>query len=513
MKKSLFAVLTLALLCVANVANAQSSNKPSTPRQMMAQAKAEGYNGMEARAQKTKPEKIRNDSATGTVEVTLDRKDLTYCEGDEAKIFVRSSVDGYLYLISFDCNDNPTLLFPNDWNRDNRISANAQTTYPAADQDFILAICGPNFGKEKIRAYVTREEIKELKGIKYGKDVTDISGVIGKFQKALQERVAVDYESAKPIRVKARPAADEYELTIGECVYYTQKGTSTQSPAKAARRIFIGFGIDLYKDKNIRSLRCCAKDAKAMGKIAVERLGVSTENCIVLTNEEVTLEKVSYIFNNVLPEFTRPGDQVFIYWSGHGDKLASGTTRENDCFLVPYDANVNDPRTMLNEHAFGNWLKDNLQGREIVLILDACHSGGMLLGGGKSLGGAKGQSLADMINGGSNSKSLSEGFVFDFGLETVEKGAKSLGHVGMFAMASSSESQLSWEGSGSVGLSVATHYLIETLKQGDASLTHKDLVGKIRPKVSAYVKKNRPNSDQTVVANDQLEPALKLIAK
>lgn len=144
---------------------------------------------------------------------------------------------------------------------------------------------------------------------------------------------------------------------------------------------------------------------------------------------------------------------------------------------------------------------------------------------GESSDAKKGTSLVELVNGESSdsknlgelvrgdSKAASEGFVFDFGCDSTAALSKSLGHVGMFAMASSSVEQLSWEGSGSIKLSVATHYLIETLKTADSSLTHKDLVPKIRPKVSSYVRKNRPNSDQTVVANDQLTPAVRLIVK
>ncbi len=509
MKKYLIGFLTLAALCVAPYANAQTGSMKGEviSRKMEAAGKNETNRSFGMEAQEATPDKIRSDASTGTVEVAVDRADLTYAEGDLAEITVRSSVGGYLYLVSFDSKEEATLLFPNGWNSDNRISAGDLMTYPAADQNFVLRIVGPNFGQETICAYVTREEIKELKGIKYGKNATDISGVIKDLEKTLQERAAKDYRGAKPICLEERPSADaEPELTIGKCVYYTQasrSGADSRRVSKTGRRIFVGFGVNVYKSKQINPLHCCANDAKAMAEVAVNYWGVDKESCVVLTDEEVTLANVSKVFNEVLPKYTRPGDQVFVYWSGHGDRLASGTTRQNDCFLVPHDADLNDYNTMLNEHAFGNWLKNNLAGRDIILFLDACHSGGMLLGGGKSLGGR--QSLDDLVKG--------KDFVFDFGVGAAQSGSKSLGHVGMFAMASSSAEQLSFEGSRSLGLSVATHYLIETIVNGDSSLTHKDLVDEIRPLVSAYVKKERPGSDQTIVAEDQLNPAVRLIVK
>lgn len=442
------------------------------------------------------PANLSNDASTESVEVMLDREDLIYTSGETAEITVRSSVSGYLYLVCYDVEGNATLLFPNKWNSDNYIQKNKTVTYPSADQNFLLRIVGPPFGKEKICAYVTSKEIEAIKGIELGKDATDITDILSEFSVELKKRVAKDKAGSKGIEVVEK----RRELTVGQCVYHTQPRSSASGKpevsATAPRRIFVGFGINKYDDKRIRDLTCCVADAKAMGEVACERLGVKEKDCLVITDEQVTLASVRRIFTEILPKCTHPGDQIFLYWSGHGDKASSGVTRANDSFLVPSDADVNDRSTMLDEHVFGEWLKNNLHGREIFLFLDACHSGGMLLGGG-------------------NSKSLTRDpdFVFDFGANVSPAASKSLGHVGMFAMASSGEDELSWEGSGSLGLSVATHYLIETLKEGDSSLTHKALVGEIRPLVDKYVKNNRPGATQTVKAYDGVAKPTKLIRR
>lgn len=522
MKKSWFGILALAVFGAACFENGYAQDKLGLREDGRAVArgvvKVQTQNpnyGMEAQA---KPDKIDNDSSTERVEVTLDRADLTYHEGETGEITVRSSVDGYLYLVNFDVQGNATLLFPNEWNQNNRIKAGSVTTYPAKDQNFVLRIVGPTFGEEKVRAFVTREEIDAFKGIKYGENATNVNAVLGKLEKELQERVQKDYQTGtKGFVAEKKNEKREIEVTIGQCVYYTKKGERPVGGpvTKEPRRVFVGFGVNEYLDSRVRRLKCCVADVKAMGDLAGSSLGVAEKDCLVLTDKEVTLAAVREIFTEILPEYTRPGDEIFVYWSGHGDKAASGVTRANDAFLVPCDAKVNDRTTMLGEHEFGLWLKDNLQGRKIVLFLDACHSGGMLLEGGKSLQnssdeGAKG----GLIGRWQGAKTLSDAdFQFDFGVGVGDASAKSLGHVGMFAMASSGEDEVSWEGSGSLGLSVATHFLIETIKKGDSSLSHKDLVKVIRPKVAEYVGKNRRNAKQTVVSYDGVKEPVKLIRK
>ena len=354
-----------------------------------------------------------------------------------------------------------------------------------------------------------------------GKNFTEIDSVLADLGKEIQESVKADFNGAKFV---AEPLEDEPEkrensVTIGHCVYYTKGGERPGKPApasKAPRRIFVGIGINQYKDKSIRNLKCCVADARTMGKVACDYLGVEESNCLILVDGEATLAAIRKIFTDLLPEYTQVGDEIFVYWSGHGDKAASGVTRFNDAFLVPSDANVNDRMTMLGEHTFGNWLQNDLKGRKIILFLDACHSSGMLLGGGKNLRdsddeGSKGGLVDIWKNGakGLTRQSDSE-FVFDFGDSLTSASSKSLGHVGMFAMASSGEDELSWE---SAELSVATYHLVNTLKKGDSSLTHKDLVGIIRPLVEKQVAKERYNAKQTVKAYDGIEKPVKLIRK
>lgn len=485
-------VMTAALaLSVANVGDV-FAQKGSTARTLVAEGtyrmEAEGVEE-QAQAQAS-PADIANDASTESVEVMLDRKDLTYYSRETAKVTVRSSVDGFLYLVSYDVEGNATLLFPNQWNSDNRIEKDKVVTYPSKDQGFLLRIVGPPFGQEKVCAYVTSEEIEAIKGIELGKNFTDITDVLSDFSLELKERVAKDKAGSKGIRPEAKRA----ELAVGQCVYTTRSGVRPGKPevaASAPRRVFVGFGVNKYADGDIANLTCCVNDAKAMGEVACKYLGVATDDCLVVTDEKVTLANVRRLFTEVLPKFTRPGDQIFVYWSGHGDKASYGATRANDAFLVPSDADRNDRSTMLGEHEFGCWLKNNLHGREIFLVLDACHSGGMLLGGGKSL-------------------SRDPDFVFDFGAQVSPAASKSLGHTGMFAMASSDGTELSWEGS---GLSVATYYLIKTIKDGDSSLTHKDLVEKIRPQVLKYVQEKRSGATQTVKAYDGVAKPTKLIRR
>lgn len=275
-------------------------------------------------------------------------------------------------------------------------------------------------------------------------------------------------------------------------------------------------GINKYQDRTINTLEVCENDAKAFANICTKCLGVAENDCILLTNEDVTLQRLQAGFN-ALKECTKPGDVIFIYWSGHGGQTAS-TNRQGqgsyDQFLVPYDGDTTKPfDTMLMEDTFGYWALQ-LNGRKIAMFLDACHSGGMAanaksigLNSGKSeMGGLKGRIFGSGSKGLSGEQeSTNRDYVCMFGFGNFKR-SKSLGQTGLYILASSSYDQISFEGE---DMSVMTKYLVETIENGSGSLTHKDLKPMIATKVLDYVKKTH-QVQQTVVEQDDLDPGLTL---
>ncbi len=112
-------------------------------------------------------------------------------------------------------------------------------------------------------------------------------------------------------------------------------------------------------------------DAQSAREIA-ERMGVKDQNMRFYKDGELTLEGMRKAFAE-LEERVAPGDQVFIYYSGHGtrQKVRDPEERCAEALVTAdgqgfVDAEMEVDLRRLSEKA-----------QKIVALLDACHSGGV----------------------------------------------------------------------------------------------------------------------------------------
>ncbi|MBI4423176.1 MAG: DUF4384 domain-containing protein [Elusimicrobia bacterium] len=98
------------------------------------------------------------------VELTLNRKD--FVDGDEASVEVMPTRDAYVYLFNVDMERNATLLFPNDYARDNKVKAGESLVYPgeAAKRDLGLRLVaqlpeGAKVSAETLRVIASKEPL------------------------------------------------------------------------------------------------------------------------------------------------------------------------------------------------------------------------------------------------------------------------------------------------------------------------------------------------------------------
>src|SRR5262245_35839486 len=102
-----------------------------------------------------------NPHPTFQVRVTVDNPERVYREGDEVLVTVRSERDGYLYLVYINAENKAKLIFPNQYQTDNRIMAGQPITIPDSKAAFRLRVQAP-FGTEYLKAIVSTAEIKEV---------------------------------------------------------------------------------------------------------------------------------------------------------------------------------------------------------------------------------------------------------------------------------------------------------------------------------------------------------------
>jgi hypothetical protein len=131
-------------------------------------------------------------------------------------------------------------------------------------------------------------------------------------------------------------------------------------------------GLDLYDPGYASSLSACVKDAQAMRDVVL--LGDPSNrwnavNISLLSNSGAHHNAIRTAMANLASE-SQPGDLVLYYHSGHGGRHP-GTT---DTFLCAYEQNYEDHEVAADLDAFA-------EGVRVVVVVDTCHSGGLLIRG------------------------------------------------------------------------------------------------------------------------------------
>ncbi len=162
---------------------------------------------------------------------------------------------------------------------------------------------------------------------------------------------------------------------------------STAQPTGQTRAVVIG--ISDYQEKDIPDLRFADKDAEAFANYLRSPAGGSLDNdhLQILTNEKATAGRVAEALD-ALVEQTKEGDQVIIYFSGHGD--VERKTISQPGFLLCWDSPA---RVYMGGGTYSlAFLQEivstlSVQNKAKVLVVtDACHAGKLA---GSQIGGSQ----------------------------------------------------------------------------------------------------------------------------
>lgn len=231
--------------------------------------------------------------------------------------------------------------------------------------------------------------------------------------------------------------------------------SSVEPVAAREQRIGLFVGIDKYQNKQYKRLSVAVNDVKAIA----ERLDASLDRKIELHDEAATYQAIEKIFTSTLPEISRPGDTVFIVWSGHGDQCPDDDGDEEDGldeFLCPYDVDIENPETYVLDDKMFDWFR-KIGDRNIVLILDACYSIGM---------------------------QKDRKTTFDFLADEIRNDRRKA-TASLAILASSSEDEISYVHR-SMKYSVFTYYLLDFLDRGTEG-DIRDAYESMKPRVIGYI--------------------------
>jgi hypothetical protein len=440
-------------------------------------------------------EELRPDRPSFFVRAELDKPNGVYREGDSLGLRVVSEIDAYVYVLYEQVDGKTYQIFPNDAQPDNRLLARQAVAIPAKSDEFRLRV-GPPFGKERLRIIASLEPIDALQQAELRKDLFNrvTSGHLEGARRQLKG-IGLELGEEKPIAW----AEHSLELT-------TTPKSQPVLPSEGKRfALFVGIADhqfatldELITEKNM-NLPTCHRDARRLAEVL--HASGELDDYRILTNEQGTRQNIEQAITRWLPQQSKPGDLVLLYISGHGMQWPDDNGDESDGqdeFIIPHDflsigamtallkpenaasippelrglrnqvaqavrthgaqkvAATLVRNTAISDDVFAQWLQ-GLAGRQVVVLLDSCHSGG----------------FATLEKAFDKSKSA---VPFDF-LESEVGRLKDLGHrdTALFATCHRGEA-VSVPGAGKLDerLSLMTYFLVKQLEAASTTVELQD---------------------------------------
>lgn len=148
--------------------------------------------------------------------------------------------------------------------------------------------------------------------------------------------------------------------------------TGIRSLTKASRHALI-ITIGDYADPTITDLKGVRFDSKSAQTMA-EAMSIPLQNMTFLQDSDATESGFLSAVNDLVKR-VRPGDRVFVYYSGHGTRMIDHEFDPNSCTegLITHDGKILSNRAISQAFQPIGSTADKL-----MVFYDACHSGGVV---------------------------------------------------------------------------------------------------------------------------------------
>jgi hypothetical protein len=147
---------------------------------------------------------------------------------------------------------------------------------------------------------------------------------------------------------------------------------ASESYSQQKHALLVGVGDHIYPVNNLRGPK---NDVPAMQKLLIEKYGFKPENIEILQDANATRSNIIAAFERGLIAPVSERDLALFYFTGHGTQVTDYSGDESDkrdeAFL-PYDGRTIS--TLLVDDDLDR-LINRIKTRNVVVILDACHSG------------------------------------------------------------------------------------------------------------------------------------------
>jgi tetratricopeptide (TPR) repeat protein len=164
----------------------------------------------------------------------------------------------------------------------------------------------------------------------------------------------------------------------------TAKGSSEEEGiTKESKTTFaVVIGVSEYDAPRLK-LNAADKDAALYARFLLETKKVTKDNIQLLLNKKANSQAVNAAIRSLQQKQMKKGDEVIIYFSGHGDIQKSKDTANKEGYvgyLLCSDVNIERAYTGAQGTLSFKDLNETVSfltqsGIEVSLVLDACHSG------------------------------------------------------------------------------------------------------------------------------------------
>jgi hypothetical protein len=313
--------------------------------------------------------------------VAVDHADGLYREGETLTFRFAAEREARLYLLYHQADGRCVLLFPNPARSDSRVPARQVVQLPSPGESFRFRVGAP-FGVEFLQVLASVQPVNELESLA-ASDRGRAPAVPPELINQVGRRLAQTGGAWAEHRVAVRTTS------------LAERPLSARSPVRAG--LFVGIGKYLHPEigPTHEELR---HSAEVIHEKMLRRGKLDPERTKLVIDQEATRAHLEELITRWLPGVTQPGDTVFLYFSGHAGTSPNhdGTEPDGqDEMIGPYDLEAGTASMTLEQRearfrdssiiddVLARWIEE-LSGRHVLLILDTCHSGGVVEGKGLS---------------------------------------------------------------------------------------------------------------------------------
>ncbi len=135
-------------------------------------------------------------------------------------------------------------------------------------------------------------------------------------------------------------------------------------------------GISDFKDGSIPKLKYSAKDARDFREFLIKKANFSPDHIRLLVNQDATRMRImTELGDKFLPRVVQPDDLVVLYFSSHGSP-SSADFRDKNYFIAYDSEKTNLFASGIELQELMKVIKGRVDTNRVIVILDACHSGG-----------------------------------------------------------------------------------------------------------------------------------------